>query len=178
MTMTAANDVTADLVTTMGFRFSVRPVTPADSEALKGLFAHMSKDDLRFRFLSAVKEVSAKQIEAMTNVDHTRTEDFLAFEPGSQRIIANAVLAGDKKLEIAEVAVAVDSDFKDRGIEATLLEHVAAYARLHGFKKLQAIESRENHAMIEAESTLGFVAKGIEGDASLVMLEAKLDKAA
>lgn len=178
MTTNAANDAPQELVTRTGLRLTLRAAGPEDDQALAGLFAHMSKDDLRFRFLTAVKEVSTKQIEAMTHIDHRQTEDFLAFEPGTDRIVANAVLAADKKLETAEVAIAVDSAYKDRGIEAALLEHVARYARARGLKKLQAIEARENHAMIAAESTLGFVARGVEGDASLVMLEAKLDKAA
>lgn len=178
MTQKFASDVTADLVTRSGFRFHVRAAGPGDAAALTGLFDHMTKDDLRFRFLSAVRKVSPQQIEAMTNVDHIRTEDFLAFEPGGTRIIANAMLAADKALEIAEVAIAVDSEFKDRGIEATLLEHVARTAKAHGFKRLQSIESRENQAMIEAESGLGFKARGIEGDASIVLLEARLDEAA
>lgn len=178
MTTKFATHDAADLVTRNGFRFRVRTAGPDDGAALTALFDHMTKDDLRFRFLSAVRKVSPKQIEDMTHVDHIRTEDFLAFEPGSTRIIANAMLAADKKLEVAEFAIAVDSDFKDRGIEAALLEHVTRTAKAHGFKKLQSIESRENQTMIEAESSLGFKARGIEGDASIVMLEAQLDEAA
>jgi len=124
MTTKFATHAAADLVTRSGFRFLVRTAGPDDGAALTALFDHMTKDDLRFRFLSAVRKVSPKQIEDMTHVDHIRTEDFLAFEPGSTRIIANAMLAADKKLEVAEFAIAVDSDFKDRGIEAALLEHV------------------------------------------------------
>ncbi len=174
--MTTLN-ITA-LTTATGFQMEVRPAQAADKDALGAFFEHVSKEDLRFRFLSAIQHVPDKQIAAMTDVDHRRTEDFLAFAPGSTRIIANVMLAADVALNVAEVAVAVDAAYKDRGIEEALLTHAAQAAKARGIKKLQSIESRENHAGIALENKLGFSAHGIEGDPMLVLLEARLDDAA
>ncbi len=165
---------TVDLETRTGFRFSVRPANEGDDAALAEFFEHVTKDDLRFRFLSAIQKVSKKQIADMTHVDHRQTEDFLIYKTGGDKIIANAMLAADKCLETAEVAFTVHEDFKGQGLETALLEYVAGYAKARGIKKLQAIESRENHCTIELERKLGFKARGIEDDPMLVMLEATL----
>lgn len=163
-----------DLVTRTGFKAQVRPANDNDDAALTEFFEHVSKDDLRFRFLSAIQHVTPKQIEQMTHVDHRLTEDFLVFEQGSTRIIGNAMLAADKKLETAEVAFTVHEDFKGKGLETALLEYAAKQAKARGIRKLQSIESRENHCTIELERKMGFTAKGIDGDPMLVLLEAAL----
>jgi acetyltransferase len=166
--------VTETLKTRSDFSFEVRPAAPSDDAALGEFFAHVTHDDLRFRFLSAVNKVSAAQIATMTHVDHVRVEDFVVTEPGSGIIIANAMLAADKELVTAEVAISIHADYKGRGIGWSLLEHVARYAKARGIQKLQSIESRGNHAAIELEREMGFKAKAYEGDATLVLLEAEL----
>ncbi len=171
-------DAAVDLETKTGFRFHVRPADDTDDAAMAEFFEHVTKDDLRFRFLSAVQHVSPKQIEAMTHVDHERTEDYLVFEVGGARIIGNAMLAADKNLEIAEVAFTIHEDFKGKGIETELLQYVRDRAKARGIKKLQSIESRENHCTIDLEKRMGFKAKGIDGEPMLVLLEANLDQAA
>lgn len=166
---------TATLVTNSGFRFLVRPSEEADDPALTAFFEeHVTKDDLRFRFLSPIQHVTPKQIEAMTHIDHRQTEDFLAFAPDSEEIIASAILAADKQMNTAEVAFTVHADFKGRGIESALLAFVTEEARARGIKKLQSIENRENHCTITLEREMGFKAKGIDGEPMLVLLEATL----
>lgn len=171
-------DVAVDLETKTGFRFHVRPAEDNDDPALADFFEHVTKDDLRFRFLSSIQHVSPKQIEQMTHVDHERTEDYLVFEIGGDRIIASAMLAADKKMEVAEVAFTVHENYKGRGIETSLLEYVRNRAVAKGIKKLQSIESRENHCTIDLEKRMGFKAKGIDGEPMLVLLEANLEQAA
>lgn len=165
---------TADLQSRTGFKFHVRPAGPEDQAALKAFFAHVSPDDLRFRFLSPIQQVGQAQIDAMTQVDHRQTEDLIAFDPETKLIVANAMLAADKALNTAEVAISIRSDMRGKGIAWTLLEHVAHYAKDAGIKKLQSIESRENHAAIDLEREMGFTASPYPEDPSLVLLEAVL----
>lgn len=163
-----------ELETATGFKLEVRPAHPGDEAALSAFFSHVTKEDLRFRFLRSVEKVPDADIAAMTHVDHVRTEDFLALVPGTARIIASVMLAADKAMETAEVAIAIDAEFKGRDIEHVLLEHVTEFAKLHGLKRLQSIESRENRATIELERSMGFKARGVDGDPMLVVLETSL----
>ncbi len=164
----------ADLVTRSGYHCHVRPVTTDDEAALTEFFAGVSSDDLRFRFLSGMDKVPDALIAGMTHVDHRKTEDFVVFAPGSDEIVANAMLAADDRLETAEVAISIRKDLRGQGIGWSLLEHVARYARARGIKKLCSIESYANHAAINLEREMGFTARSYEGDASLVLLEASL----
>lgn len=164
----------AILKTRSGFECPVRPVTTADDPALTAFFAHVTPDDLRFRFLSSIREVGAARIAEMTHIDHKQTQDFVVTEPGGDAIIANAMLAADAQMETAEVAISIREDMKGRGIGWSLLEHVARYARAQGIRKLLSIESRDNHAAIELEREMGFTARPFDGDPALVILESQL----
>lgn len=46
---------TVELITKAGLCIAVRPANEKDDPALAAFFEHVSKDDLRFRFLSAVQ---------------------------------------------------------------------------------------------------------------------------
>jgi hypothetical protein len=107
---------TTDLTTRRGHVFHVRSVSPDDEAALDDFFSYVDKADLRFRFLSAIHKVGHDQLRALVTVDHDHTENFLALDPGTGRIVASAMLAADATRTGAEVALAVRSDFKGLGI--------------------------------------------------------------
>ncbi len=159
------------MTTRTGFEFHVRPVAPSDEEALAEFFKHVTRDDLRFRFLSPIPEVGKELLSYLINVDHDHKEDFLALDIDDKTIIASAMIGANEDKSVAEVAIVVRSDYKHRGMSWTFLEYVISEARRSGIKKLQSIESRENHAAIELEREMGFTAKSYPGDATLMLLE-------
>ena len=169
-----ATDWQSDLTTRSGYTFHVRPVSPADEAALASFFTHVGKDDLRFRFLTAIGTVGHDQLVRLVTVDHRHSENFLACEIGSDRIIASAMLAADDDGVRAEVAIAIRSDFKHRGISWTLLDHVARFAKAAGIRTLESIESRDNHAAIDMERERGWTAQSCPGDPSAMILRLTL----
>lgn len=164
----------SNLTTRTGFKFHVRPVCPQDEPALAELFAHVTRDDLRFRFLSGMNVVGHDRLMALINVDHQQKESFLAIAKDGKTVIATAMLACDAAMETGEVAISIRSDFKGRGISWELLEHVARFAEAAGVKTLQSIESHDNHEAIELERDMGFTARTYPGDATLMLVERKL----
>ena len=158
------------LNTRTGFEFAVRAVGPFDELALADLFAHVEKDDMRFRFLSPMK-ISHGILKDMIDVDHDRKESYLAIAPDGQTVVANAVVAADAANECAEVAIAMHHDYKGKGVGWTLLKYIVEQEKRKGVKKLQSIESRENHQAIELEKEMGFKASSYPGDGSLMLLE-------
>lgn len=164
------------LTTRNGFGFDVRPVQPGDEPALADFFAHVEKDDLRFRFLSAINTVRHHQLASMIDIDHDRTENILAFDIDGETIIASAMLAADADGKRAEVAMAIRADYKHKGISWTLLEHVAHLAKAKGYRSLESIEARDHHEAIEMEREMGFTASACPGDSTLIVLQAKLDQ--
>ena len=164
----------ADLSTRDGYAFHVRPASPADEPARGEFFEHVGKEHLRFRFLSAIHKVGHDQLRALVTVDHQHTENFLAFDPATGRIVATAMLAADEAMTRAEVALAIRTDFKRRGISWTLLDHVAAFARAKGIATLESIESRDNHQAIDLERERGWIASACPGDPASMMLRITL----
>tara|TARA_R110002033_G_scaffold137387_1_gene176688 strand:+ start:2271 stop:2885 length:615 start_codon:yes stop_codon:yes gene_type:complete len=159
------------LITRSGFEFHVRPVQPSDKDALAEFFTHVSKEDLRFRFLSAVQEVPGPLLEMLVNVDHETKEDYIAFDIDDKTIIASAMVGAKNDKSEAEVAIVVRSDYKHRGLSWTFLKYVIEEARRRGIKKLQSLESRDNYAAIELEKEMGFSARTCPGDSTLMLLE-------
>ena len=164
------------LTTRSGFEFHVRPVEPADKEALADFFRHVSRDDLRFRFLSPIPEVRDSLLEDLIDVDHDHKEDYIALDIDDKTIIASAMIGASEDKSEAEVAIVVRSDYKHRGMSWTFLEYVIDEARRNGIQKLQSIESRSHHAAITLEKEMGFSAKSYPGDPSLMLLEFDLTK--
>jgi acetyltransferase len=165
-----SDDWSRELTTRSGYVFQVRPADAGDEGDLAAFFTHVTPEDLRFRFLSAIRHVGQDQIERLTHVDHRRTENFLAFDGQHGTMIATGMLAADRALETAEVAIAIHKDFKHRGIGWTLLEHLTRFARARGIKTIESVESRNNHQAIELEREMGFSLLPCNGDPTSVIV--------
>jgi len=169
-----ADDWRCDLVTHTGLVLHVRPASPRDEAPLAEFFRHVTAEDLRFRFLGGVREVSHDRLMAMTRVDHKATENFLAFADGGNEVVATAMVACDASMTKAEVAISVRADYKHKGVAWELLRHVARFAAAMGVEVLESIESRENHEAIELEREQGFVATTFEDDPTLMLIRKEL----
>ena len=170
----AASRHDEELTTYSGFAFDVRPADVDDEDALAEFFAHVTKEDLRFRFLSAMQTVSHAQLTLLTHPDHRQTENFLAMAKGTGSILASAMLAADDDMKSAEVAIVIRPEYKGRGIGWRLLQHLSEYAVDMGIGTLRSIESSDSRAAIEVEREMGFVSRACPGDATLVILEKSL----
>lgn len=169
-------DIATDLTTRTGLRFHVRGTTPADEALVGDFFQHVTAEDLRFRFLSGMKDVSHERLVEMTRTSDARLINFLAIGADGT-LLAVAMLAGDERKESAEVALSIRADHKNIGIGWELLSHIAHYAQQEGFARIESIESRENHAAIDLERNMGFTLVPVEDDSTLVILRRDLKAA-
>lgn len=144
----------ADIVTREGVALRVRPVVPMDEAALGELFRHVAPEDLRFRFLTSLREVGRDRLVAMTQVDYRRTINFLAFT--GDELVAAAMLACNPDRTRGELAVSVHRDWKGKGISWSLVDHVLRYARAEGIETVESVESIDNHAALSLEREMGF----------------------
>jgi acetyltransferase len=145
------------LPTRCGMTLHVRTVVAEDEPVMAALFAALSPEDLRHRFLSAIRQVDPARIRAMTRVDHDRTESFLAYAEGEA--VAAAMLVIDEDGVEGEVAVVVRSDLKGHGIGWTMLEHLLRHARARRLKAVRSIEAGDNVATIALEREMGFAVR-------------------
>jgi acetyltransferase len=170
MTLTANAPAPTRLKTRSGLNIAVRPATGADEAALSALFEQISPEDRRFRFFSAAAHVSHEQLRPLIEADHFRSESFLAFDEGNGELIATALLACDKAMDTAEVAISVRGDYKGQGVGWALLDFLTGDAERRGVARVISIESRDNHAAVEVERDNGFAPSTMAGDPTLVVL--------
>ncbi|WP_427967211.1 N-acetyltransferase family protein [Altererythrobacter sp.] len=167
---TLAIDRSRTATTRNGVQLEFRAVTPEDEPLLEEFFDKVSDEDRRFRFLSAVGHVGHYLLEPMVTVDHFRTEGFLAFDRETGILAGFGMLACDKTMDSAEVAISVRSDYRGRGVGWAMLDLLADEADRRGAREVIAIEDRENHAAIELEREKGFTPRAMDGDPRLVVL--------
>lgn len=168
------DDLSRYLNTRAGFRFLVRPARPEDEAGLAEFFTHVTPEDLRFRFLTTVKEVGHDRLAAMTKIEDRQTENFVAFTDDGKTIIAAGMLAADAALEKGEVAISIRSEYKHRGVGWELLRHICKVAESKGMKIIESLEDRQNHEAIEIEREQGFEADECPDDVRLLVLRKKL----
>ncbi|TGP22272.1 MULTISPECIES: GNAT family N-acetyltransferase [unclassified Mesorhizobium] len=161
------------LTTHTGFRFEVRRARAEDEPIVAEFFTHVTPQDLRFRFLGSVKDVSHERLVAMTRSDDPHIHNFLAFSTEGM-LIAVATLANDPADRRGEVAICIREDRKHLGVSWEFLGYIARYADEHGIETIESIESRENRAAIELERDMGFTVATDPDDPTLVLVRRKL----
>ena len=171
---TLADKPGVTLSTRSGTSLRLRPATLEDGPLLAALFARLSPDSLRFRFLDARRQPSPADIAAMLSVDHRHSEHVLAFDALTCELVGSLMLVADERMETAEVAIVVADDARGRGIGWSLLKHAADLAKERGVSRLRSIESSANHDALEVEHALGFRARVYEDEPGLLIVEADL----
>lgn len=164
------------LTTRSGFTFFVTPATPGDRSALENFFAHVTPEDLYYRFLTGLRKVDAERIDAMVCDSDPYSIDFIARDDTSGAILATAMLTTDEDFDTAEFALCTRAEAKHRGLSWTLLEHVAAYAEAMGVRRIRSIESWDDHAAVSLQREMGFTIRRDPEDSTLLIAEKVFDQ--
>jgi acetyltransferase len=168
-------DQSLHLVTRSGLRLSVRQAAPGDEPQILDFLNSVSPEDLRFRFLSAVKPSDALA-HMLTRTNFDKVENLVAFDAADGRIVASATIAAESTPMTAEVAVIVRQDRKGHGIGWTMLSQICDLARIRGFRRVECLESSDNRTAIQLEQELGFIRQPYAGDATLTILTKDLQE--
>ncbi len=164
----------ATTVTQDGVNLNLRPACAEDEPKLADFLRQLNPQDLRFRFLSATKGASPGLAHALADIDHTQTENLLAFDDQNE-LVATTMIAAPPGADDAEVAIAVRSDLKGHGVGWSMLDQACDYARSRGFKTLQSVQMSDDRAAIALEKEMGFRAQPNPDDMSLTTLSKDLE---
>ena len=140
-----------------GTTATVRLARPEDKAAMIRFFASLSETSRVHRFfsLAAPKE---QLIESFCDSSKPRKQLSLVvlrqLETGPGIIATGSYVARDETT--AEIAVAVDDKFQDKGLGTLLLERLALLAVSNGFLRLWAVTSAENQGMLNVFRQSGF----------------------
>lgn len=169
---TSADEVAAP----NGARFSLRPLAVSDREALRTLFARLSPESRRRRFLTGKTKLSERELTYLTDIDHVRHEALAVIDRNDGSIVGVARYASwPERTGAADTAIAVADDLHRNGIGLMLAEALIGRARENGINILTATTLWENRAASALARRVGFRARSSAG--SHIELELQLDPA-
>ncbi len=137
-----------------GSTVEVRPIQPDDREALVGFHSQQSPESIYFRYFRYRPELSAAELDHLTNVDYRERMAFAAFV--GNELIAVARYEGAGGVAKPEVAFFVHDDHQGKGLGTLMLEYLAAAARDRNLEGLTATVLPENYRMLRVFRNAGF----------------------
>ncbi|HEX9464893.1 MAG TPA: GNAT family N-acetyltransferase [Alphaproteobacteria bacterium] len=147
---------------------NLRPIHPKDGGALVRYFERLTPEDVRFRFFGPMRELSPRQVERFTHVDHEREIAQVVEDPETGDLLAVGRLAFDPGGRRAEFAISVRSDLKGRGLGRFVIAHLIERARQRGVEELFGDILEENTTMIAFAKELGFTMTRVPESAAIV----------
>ena len=156
--------VSDTLVLADGTRLRFRPVRSDDRDRLARLFAGLTIESRRRRFLSPKRALTTQEIAFLTDIDHVAHEAIAAVDQrdGSIVGVARYVRVADRP-GMADVAVEVVDEIQNMGVGTALVARVFDRARANGFTRLTATTLWENRAARALLKRLGFQARASHG---------------
>lgn len=150
----------ADVVLRDGGTAHLRPIVPADADALTRMHEAQSPESVYLRFFAPLPRLPKRDLERFVNVDH-RDRVAMIMLVGSDII---GVGRFDKISETsAEVAFNIADAHQGRGIGSILLEHLAAAARDLGLRRFTAEVLPQNRSMLQVFQAAGYeVSRGFD----------------
>lgn len=165
----------ADVVLRDGVPAHLRPIGPADAEALQELHTGQSERSVYLRFFAPMARLSESDLERFTRVDHRDRVALVVVVPRDGRDSIIAVGRFDRTgPTTAEVAFMVADAHHGRGLGSVLLEHLAAVARELGIDEFTAEVLPQNGAMLAVFREAGYEVSQ-EFDDGLVAVRVDLD---
>jgi len=143
---------------TDGTTIQIRPARPDDFDAVRGMHAKMSPQNIYLRFFGMSRTAAEQEARRICR------------EPAPGRAALLAVLEGrvvgcgsyemtDDGARSAEVALSVADDLHNRGIGTLLLEHLISLARTRGVRTFVAETLYENALMLQVFANAGLRAR-------------------
>lgn len=160
-------DLEEDFKMPSGRVVRLRPIRPEDEPEHYAFIAHLTPQDIRFRFFGQVKELPHTEMARFTQIDYDREMAFIASaeKPGGGRETLGVVrTVTDPDNERAEFAIVIRSDQAQQGLGYRLLEKMIDYCRGRGTRGIVGQIMKDNPRMRELAKTLGFEEQTLMGE--------------
>ena len=144
----------ADVVLRDGATAHLRPISPEDAAELQRMHAGQSENSIYLRYFTYKSELSAKDLDRFTHVDHRDRVAFVITRGGRLLGVGRYDRYGDS--DAAEVAFNISDAAQGRGLGSILMEHLAVAARENGIRRFTAEVLPENRKMLSVFQESGF----------------------
>jgi ribosomal protein S18 acetylase RimI-like enzyme len=150
----------------------VRVVGPSDRENLRRYFGSLSIGSRYNRFLGAINEVSASQIDRFVDIRGANQFTAVAtmLTDGSVTIVGEACCAFHVGTSSVEIGLSVDDRWRRYGVGKALLTHLERRAAACGARRIFGDTLHSNKLVIDLARRFGYVSTRSHGDWKLVRL--------
>ena len=134
----------------------VRALERDDRLLVQAVFDRMGEEARYRRFLGFKKQLSARDLETLTAVDHHGHEALVALDAETGEAVGVARMMLDPgRRDTAEASVSVADDWQGRGLGGMLLERLVTRAHEEGVRRFTAVLLTRNLAMLHLFERLG-----------------------
>jgi acyl-CoA synthetase (NDP forming)/RimJ/RimL family protein N-acetyltransferase len=144
----------ADVVLGDGETVHLRPITPADAEALAEFHTRQSRESMYRRFFSPKAQLTDAELEHFTHVDMINRAAIVVER--QDELLAWASYERWPGRDDADSAFMVDDALHGKGIATLMLEHLAAIARSNGIQRFTAEVLADNRPMLAVFARAGW----------------------
>lgn len=147
----------ADVVLRDGSTAHLRPIDPADADALQRFHMGQSEQSTYLRFFAPMERLSARDLQRFTTVDHVdRVALVVIRRAGDIDEIIGVGRFDRVGADEAEVAFNIADATQGRGVGSVLLEHLATAAREVGIQRFTADVLPQNGRMLAVFREAGY----------------------
>ena len=160
-----------------GKSLTVRFVEPRDADALQGFFRSLTVHSRYNRFLGAISELPATELDHFIHVGEADRFSVIAVMTidGAETIVGEARYAFDIATSSFEFGLSVDDRWQGHGVGSALLKNLECRAAAFGAERLFGDTLRSNDAMLGLARKSGFAFTNSPGDWKLVRFEKRID---
>ncbi len=137
----------------------IRPIRPEDAEPIRGGFALLGPEEVRHRYLYALKELTPEMAFRLCHPDPKSEFALVAAEnlpPGEALVGAVARTAITPRTREAEFAILVSHFISGQGLGRHLMRKLVKWARTKKLDRLYGDVLDHNQPMLQLAESLGF----------------------
>ncbi|NTW36578.1 MAG: GNAT family N-acetyltransferase, partial [Syntrophobacteraceae bacterium] len=153
-----------------GGSYLLRPIRPEDEPGLQKLFAALSPDEIRMRFLHHMRTLPRELAARLTQIDYDR-EMALVLVPappaGGEELLGSVRITADPDNQQAEFAILLRGDMTGMGLGPMLMRRIIDLGRERSIRELYGEVLSENQPMLRLCSAFGFTRKRDPDDPSV-----------
>ncbi len=155
----------------------LRPIRPEDEPAFQSLFSKLTMDEIRLRFLHAMRFLSHEMAAFLTQIDYDREMALVLCDPSAQ---AEPVLYGVVRLMAdpdkarAEFDILIHRDMTGLGLGPMLMRRIIDYAVNRGIGEIFGEVLAENRSMLRLCEAFGFKKKRDPEDPEVMIVSLAL----
>ena len=151
----------------------LRPIRPEDEPAFQSLFSRLSQDEIRLRFLHAMKILSHNMAARLTQIDYDREMALVLCVPDADKeptLFGMVHITADPDNARAEFDILIHHDMTGMGLGPMLMRRIIDYARNRGIGELFGEVLAENGPMLKLCDAFGFKKRNDPDDLGVMIV--------